>query len=163
MIITVHDRDTVKVPERYLQQKREDNPSFKVGLTSGCYDLFHFYHVLYLERCRRLCDFLIVGIDSDRLVKETKGEKRPVFGEFHRLRIVEALKHVDIAFIMDNLGDFYNVSEKMKVDKIFKNQTFKSEEVIGRIDAEIVTIPDVEELTSTSEFIKKIIQGAIGA
>lgn len=35
-----------------------------VGVTSGCFDLFHFYHLRYLERCKALCGFLIVGVDS---------------------------------------------------------------------------------------------------
>lgn len=47
-----------------------------VGVTSGCFDLLHFYHLRYLERCRALCDFLIVGVDSDILVHANKTSGR---------------------------------------------------------------------------------------
>lgn len=68
-----------------------------VGLTSGCFDLVHFYHLRYLERCKSLCDILIVGVDSDLLVYANKN-KYPVIPEHHRLTMIDALKCVDIAF-----------------------------------------------------------------
>jgi len=45
-----------------------------VGITSGCFDLTHNYHLNYFLRCRRLCDILIVGVDSDDLVRKTKAK-----------------------------------------------------------------------------------------
>src|SRR5690349_18810318 len=77
-----------------------------IGITSGCYDLFHSLHLTYLQRCRRMCDILIVGVDSDDLVKKTKGDHRPIIPEHQRVNLVSALKCVDVAFIMGSVEDF---------------------------------------------------------
>lgn len=49
----------------------------KIGLTNGCFDLFHEGHHHYLARCREQCDFLIVAVNSDASVKRLKGVTRP--------------------------------------------------------------------------------------
>ena len=89
-----------------------------VGVTSGCFDLLHFYHLRYLEKCRAQCDFLIVGVDSDTLVRKNK-DKTPMIPEHHRIAMVDALKCVDAVFQMDEIKDiesFYPIA-----NKVFKN------------------------------------------
>ena len=46
--------------------------------TNGCFDILHIGHIKMLQYARSLGDNLIVGIDSDRRVKELKGESRPI-------------------------------------------------------------------------------------
>ena len=125
-----------------------------VGLTSGCFDLLHYYHLRYFERCKALCDFLIVGVDSDLLVLHNKN-KAPIIPEHHRMAMVDALKCVDAVFPMDSvkdIEDFYSIS-----DKVFKNATtiYGTEVKVGD-KSELVIIPDIEELYSTTAIINKI-------
>lgn len=125
-----------------------------VGLTSGCFDLLHFYHLRYLEKCRAQCDFLIVGVDSDMLIGKNKN-KTPMIPEHHRMAMVDALKCVDAVFQMDeikNIEDFYPIA-----DKVFKNSNviYGNEVIVGE-NAELVIIPDIEEVYSTTELINKI-------
>lgn len=127
-----------------------------IGLTSGCYDLFHNLHLTYLQRCRRMCDFLIVGVDSDDLVRNTKGPERPIIPEHHRVNLVSALRCVDAAFIMGSLKDFELAVDGLKPKFIFKNQNFRPQDVIGVDAAEIVTVPDVFQPDSTSGIIEEI-------
>lgn len=128
-----------------------------VGITSGCFDLFHFYHLRYLERCKALCDFLIVGVDSDLLVFENK-KKFPVIPEHHRMEIVNALECVGATFRMDNIDDikkFYGIS-----NKVFKNSsTIYGKDVLLEPHIELVIVPDIEEVYSTTGLIDKIKNG----
>jgi len=127
-----------------------------IGLTSGCYDLFHNLHLAYLQRCRRMCDFLIVGVDSDDLVRKTKGPQRPIIPEHHRVNLVSALRCVDAAFIMGSLRDWELAVDGLYPKYIFKNQNFKPQDVIGVEQAEVITVPDVFQPDSTSGIIEEI-------
>lgn len=62
-----------------------------VGLTSGSYDLFHHLHLVYLKRCRRRCGILVVGVDSDDLVRSRQCSHRPLAPEHQRVAIVSDL------------------------------------------------------------------------
>ncbi|MFC7459624.1 adenylyltransferase/cytidyltransferase family protein [Hydrogenophaga defluvii] len=48
-----------------------------IGYTSGVFDLFHEGHLNYLTACKRSVDVLVVGVDTDSLVRIRKGSHRP--------------------------------------------------------------------------------------
>ena len=53
----------------------------RLVFTNGVFDLLHVGHVRYLAEARSLGDALVVAINSDRTVRELKGEERPVTNE----------------------------------------------------------------------------------
>lgn len=128
----------------------------KVGLTSGCYDLFHHLHLTYLQQCRRMCDILIVGVDADDLVRKTKGPERPVIPEHQRVMLINALQCVNIAFIMGSLEDWEIAIGAFHPAYLFKNTDFKPEDVVNPFNTEVVIIPDVFQPDSTTQIIKEI-------
>ena len=129
-----------------------------IGLTSGCYDLLHYMHLFYFQRCRRLCDVLIVGVDSDDLVRRAKGPGRPIVAEDRRIFMVDALKPIHATFIMGTVDDFRRAVAELRVDKIFKNQDFDKVDIKGSDLAEVVIVPDVDLIDSTSAMIKCVVQ-----
>jgi D-beta-D-heptose 7-phosphate kinase / D-beta-D-heptose 1-phosphate adenosyltransferase len=128
----------------------------EVGLTSGSFDLFHHLHLVYLLRCRRLCDVLLVGVDSNDLVSARKGPQRPLVPEHQRVAIVSALSCVHAAFIMGSVADFGAAVNQLGVRVLFKNQAFAGKEVLGADQARLVIIPDVTQHSSTSQLIEQI-------
>ncbi len=132
-----------------------------VGLTSGSYDLFHNLHLVYLKRCRRYCDILIVGVDSDDLVRNRKGPHRPLVPEHQRVAIVSELACVGAAFILGSVKDFERAVELLLPAVIFKNDEFKEEEVLGREKAKVIIIPDIVQYSSTSQIIEEILKRKI--
>jgi len=132
-----------------------------VGLTSGCFDLIHFGHVHYLQRCRALCDRLIVAIDSDKMVREAKGSERPIVPEQDRLRLVNSLGCVDAALIIDELPDLDRAVRMFGIDRVFKHGGFVRQRPsrlfgVDGTGVELVVVPDVEGLASTTEIIRRI-------
>lgn len=133
-----------------------------VGMTSGCYDLLHFYHLHYLERCRAECDFLVVGTDADSLVLKNK-QKTPVWPEFQRVAMLSSMRCVDAAFIMRTQREHDAVLEILTALHTSAVKLFKNEPAIyGRPvtvpdGVDLVILPDVAEATSTSAMIQKII------
>lgn len=126
----------------------------KVGVTSGCFDLLHFYHYHYLARCHALCDVLIVGVDSDDFVKKNKGQF-PAIPEYHRAQMVAALRCVDVVYIQRSLKDLITATEL--ADYIFKNSPqIYGEHVVGTEHAELVIVEDIQEVQSTTALKLKI-------
>ncbi|MFM1847625.1 MAG: hypothetical protein RL417_1099 [Pseudomonadota bacterium] len=91
----------------------------KIGFTSGVFDLVHPGHVAYLESARLECDVLVVGINSDRSVRENKGDLRPICREADRARVVAGLQSVDLVFVFDEKNNNKNI-EILKPDVYLK-------------------------------------------
>ena len=71
----------------------------RIVTTNGCFDLLHAGHVQYLYEAAACGDLLVVGLNSDEVVRRLKGEGRPVQNENDRASIMGALRMVDAAFI----------------------------------------------------------------
>lgn len=67
---------------------------YKIGYTTGVYDMFHIGHLNILRRAKEQCDFLVVGVSTDELVLHDKN-KTPIIPFEQRCKIVEAIRYVD--------------------------------------------------------------------
>lgn len=65
-----------------------------IGLTNGCFDLFHVGHVAMLQEAASYCDDLIVAVDGDSLTRANKGDGRPLYSYPFRAATVAALECV---------------------------------------------------------------------
>jgi len=134
-----------------------------IGLTSGCFDLFHHLHHIFLQRCRRKCDLLVVGVNSDDLVRQEKGEERPIIPEHQRVEMVNAQRAVAVSFVMDSIADLRTMAGALvapnKYLQVFKNQVFAGRDDVAGTEnkwSRLVIIPDVEAPNSTSAIIEQI-------
>jgi glycerol-3-phosphate cytidylyltransferase len=82
-----------------------------IGFTAGVFDMFHIGHLNLIENAKSLCDYLIVGVNSDELVDSYKAKKAIVSFE-ERIRIVAALRSVDEAVKVDTLNKETILREK---------------------------------------------------
>lgn len=105
------------------------NKKYKVGYTCGVFDLFHVGHLNLLERCKEMCDILIVGVCDDRYVTEIK-KKQPVYPESQRVRILNALKVVDRAELVTiaETNDKILALKRFKFDVLFSGDDWKGSE-----------------------------------
>ena len=102
---------------------------YKIGFTAGVFDLFHVGHLNLLERCKEYCDYLIVGVCDDKYVTDIK-KKQPVINENDRVRILNALKCVDEAVLIDieTTNDKMVALEKVGFDVLFSGDDWKGTE-----------------------------------
>lgn len=69
---------------------------YHVGYIAGVFDLFHIGHLNLLCRAKEQCDYLIVGVVSDRQVREYK-KVEPFVPFEERLEMVRSCRYVDEA------------------------------------------------------------------
>lgn len=73
-----------------------EGKKYHVGYVAGVFDLFHIGHLNVFRRAKEQCDYLIVGVVSDRQVRE--GKKVEPFVPFEeRLEMVKSCRYVDEA------------------------------------------------------------------
>jgi D-glycero-beta-D-manno-heptose 1-phosphate adenylyltransferase len=75
--------------------RRQRKAGKTIGLTSGCFDVLHSAHIELMEESKRWVDLLIVAVNEDSYVHDTKGDDRPILKAADRVRIVRALRAVD--------------------------------------------------------------------
>lgn len=73
-----------------------------IGYTAGTFDMFHIGHLNLIKNARSRCDYLIVGVNSDELVKEYKG-KNVVVPLEERMEIIRSLRYVDEVMKVESL------------------------------------------------------------
>ena len=69
----------------------------KIVCVSGYFDPFHVGHLEYLEKSKKLGDYLFVIVNNDKQAKMKKGKS--FMPEKERLKIIRNLKCVDSAII----------------------------------------------------------------
>jgi rfaE bifunctional protein nucleotidyltransferase chain/domain len=70
-----------------------------IAFANGCFDLLHVGHVRYLEASAQEADRLVVALNDDAMVRQLKGEHRPILSAAHRATLVSALRCVDYVVI----------------------------------------------------------------
>lgn len=114
---------------------------YKIGYTCGVFDLFHVGHLNLLERCKEMCDVLIVGVCDDDYVRNVK-HKEPVIEENDRVRILNALKCVDRAELVDieTTNDKMLALERFSFDVLFSGDDWKGSERYMKTEAQFAKV-----------------------
>lgn len=127
--------------------------------TNGVFDLLHVGHVRYLAEAHALGDLLLVAINSDRTVRELKGEGRPITNENERAEILAALRQVDYVTIFDDLSPRALITQLLP-DVLVKGGDYNLDEIHGREEVEaaggrVISLPFIEG-ASTSAIIERM-------
>lgn len=133
---------------------------YKIGYTTGVFDMFHVGHLNLLKRAKAQCDFLIVGVTTDELVsyKNTKS----IINHADRMAIVESIKFVDKVVSQDSMNKM-SAWEELKFDVMFVGSDWqgtkewdKFEKEFAKVNVDIVYFPYTKGISSTK--LRNIIQ-----
>lgn len=127
---------------------------YKIGYTTGVFDMFHIGHLNILKRAREHCDYLIVGISTDEVVKEYKN-KTPIIPFEERIAIVSELKCVDEVIPQVSM-DKMKAWEELHFDALFHGSDWKDSDMykkivedFAKIGVDVVFLPHTEGISST--------------
>ena len=126
---------------------------------NGCFDILHTGHLDLLEYAKCVGDCnntLIVGIDTDRRVKELKGDKRPLNTQEDRKRFLEALEIVDDVYVFDTADQLRNLVKQTEIDFMVVGDQYRDKEVIGSENSKYGVLYYTVDERSTTNIINKI-------
>jgi len=125
-------------------------------IVNGTFDILHPGHIAMLNTARSLGNYLIVCIDTDRRVKELKGNGRPINNQVDRKIMLQNLKAVDIVEFFDSQEELIKLIQLYKPNIMVKGSDYKGKSVIGETHVPEVFYYDRVGDYSTTKTIQDI-------
>ena len=97
----------------------------KISFVNGCFDVLHPGHIKLLNYASSFGDYLIVAIDSDRKVAETKGPDRPIFSQSDRAYMLKEIRCVDVVHIFDTKEELEGLLDSIRPDTLVVGSDWK--------------------------------------
>lgn len=138
---------------------------YKIGYTTGVFDMFHIGHLNILRKAKEQCEYLIVGVTTDELVSYKN--KKAIISHDERMAIVESIKYVDKVISQTSM-DKMAAWKKYGFDVMFVGSDWEGtdkwnefEKQFGEIGVDIVYFPYTKGTSSTKlrDALDKIIKG----
>ena len=127
---------------------------YKIGYTTGVFDMFHVGHLNILQRAKEQCEYLIVGVTTDELCFQRKN-KYPIINQEERKAIVKAIRYVDEVIDQSDMDKCAMVS-KLKAEVVFVGSDWKGtpawnnyEQDFASIGCSVVYLNHTDGISST--------------
>jgi rfaE bifunctional protein nucleotidyltransferase chain/domain len=125
-------------------------------IVNGTFDILHRGHLELLQFARSQGDQLLVCIDTDRRVKELKGNTRPINNQDDRRFMLYNLRTVDTVMLFDSKEELINIIKEYKPDIMVKGSDYRGRSIVGEQHVPKVIFYDRTE-HSTTKTIQDII------
>jgi D-beta-D-heptose 7-phosphate kinase/D-beta-D-heptose 1-phosphate adenosyltransferase len=125
-------------------------------LVNGTFDILHPGHVAMLNTARSLGDCLVVCIDTDKRVRELKGESRPINNQIDRKIMLQNLKAVDIVEFFDSEKELITLIKLYKPSVMVKGSDYRGQRIVGEVHVPKVFYYDRIDDYSTTKTIQDI-------
>lgn len=104
----------------------------KVGFTCSTFDLFHAGHVLMLEEAKRVCDYLIVGIQIDPTIDRAGTKNKPVQSIIERQIQVSACRFADEIIVYSTEKELEDCLMTLPIDVRILGEEYRDKEFTGK-------------------------------
>ena len=130
---------------------------YKIGYTTGAYDMFHIGHLNLIRRAKEQCEYLIVGVSTDECVQSYKN-KTPIIPYDERAAIVQAIRYVDEVVPQTSM-DKLDFLKKRHFDVMFHGDEWKGTELYNKYEEEFAKYgAKIEYLTHTDGISSTILR-----
>ena len=116
---------------------------------NGCFDVIHAGHIEMLKYAKSLGQRLVVGLDTDARVKQSKGETRPINNLENRKRVMEAIRYVDQVVSFGSDDELKVCIYNSGADTIVVGQEYKGRVIGEDIVKNTILFPRLYDLSTT--------------
>lgn len=130
-----------------------------IGLVQGSWDLFHLGHLKYIKKAKSLCDFLVIGMDSDEKIRVRKGPGRPIIPEEERYEFIKKLNIAQGIVIKQLNEPKWGLIKELRPDFLIvikENYTDEQLEKLKEFVGKVIVLPRQSD-GSTSDVIRNVI------
>ena len=127
---------------------------YRIGYTTGVFDMFHIGHLNILKRAKEKCEYLIVGVSTDAVVKTYK-HKLPIIPFEERIAIVSAIKYVDEVVPQESM-DKMKAYQELHFDVMFHGNDWEGSNMynsiiknFNNVGVDVVFLPHTDGISST--------------
>ena len=130
--------------------------------TNGCFDILHRGHIELFKFCRSQHAYkqVVVGVNSDKSIRELKGPDRPIMLEEDRIAVLLAIQWIDYIVIFDTKS-VLPVIKAVKPSFLIKGGNYSTkacavaDQIVGQefvesYDGRVCTAPMIEGISSTN-------------
>ena len=103
-----------------------------VGFTCSTFDLLHAGHVLMLAECKSICDYLIVGLQTDPTIDRPDVKNKPVQSVVERYVQLSAVKFVDEIIVYETEKDLEDLLMFLPITLRICGEEYKDSKLTGR-------------------------------
>ncbi len=103
-----------------------------VAFTCSTFDLLHAGHILMLAECKQICDYLIVGLQTDPTIDRPEVKNRPVQSIVERYVQLSAVKFVDEIIVYDTEKDLEDMLMFLPITMRICGEEYKEKHLTGR-------------------------------
>lgn len=103
-----------------------------VGFTCSTFDLLHAGHILMLAECKQICDYLIVGVQSDPTIDRPGIKNKPVQSIVERYVQLSAVKFVDEIIVYNTEKDLEDMLMFLPISVRIIGEEYKDKDFTGK-------------------------------
>ena len=103
-----------------------------VGFTCSTFDLLHAGHILMLAECKQICDYLIVGVQSDPTIDRPDTKNKPVQSIVERYVQLSAVKFVDEIIVYNTEKDLEDMLMFLPINVRIIGEEYKDKDFTGK-------------------------------
>ena len=102
------------------------------GFTCSTFDLLHAGHILMLAECKQICDYLIVGVQSDPTIDRPGTKNKPVQSIVERYVQLSAVKFVDEIIVYNTEKDLEDMLMFLPISVRIIGEEYKDKDFTGK-------------------------------
>lgn len=102
-----------------------------IGFANGCFDMLHDGHLHLLKSALKYCDVLFVGVNSDKSIKDLKGDSRPIKTIKERIADLEATDLCDGILVFETEEDLLELISEVRPDYLVKGADYRGKQITG--------------------------------